>query len=203
MAADTFFIPGLVRIVVRATSEGSNRITVFHFKTTATGPLTVSDLLALAQSFWTAVIAPLYKPMVGAHINFEEVTATDRSAAGLNTATYTPPQPQAGTAAGDALPANTALVVSNRTGKTGRRNRGRIYLYGQTEAQASGSFVNSSYVTAALTLWQAIVNWGGTLAIPCEYVVASKTFLVMTRIISAVANIYIDSQRNRLVNRGY
>lgn len=203
MAADDFFIPGLVRIVLRATSEGSNRINVFHYKTTAAGPLSVSDLLALGQSFWTVVVAPFYKPLCGAGVNFEEVIVTDRSAAGLNTATYTPPQPQPGGASGELLPANASVVISNRTGRTGRKNRGRTYLFGLTEAQDVGSTVNSTYVTAALTLWQNLQAFIGTSAIPVEYVVASRKFLVMTKIIAAVVNAFIDSQRNRLVNRGY
>lgn len=102
----------------------------------------------------------------------------------------------AGAASGDAMPGDTALVTTLRTGFRGRSNRGRTYWAGLTEANNDS---NGHVLPANLVELNA--NWAACLIAPAGIdallVVASylnSTFRVVT---NASANGVFDRQRRR------
>lgn len=54
---------------------------------------------------------------------------------------------QLGLESGDPLPPQNAAVLTIATGQTGKRKRGRIYAFGQVEANQVGGLWTSSYLT--------------------------------------------------------
>jgi len=113
-----------------------------------------------------------------------------------------------GAVSGDAVPLNTALVVTARTPKRGRAYRGRTYIVGlSTTLLLNEGQANTTAVTGAVTHFEEFLtpaNFHG--GIP---VVASRqeggvvrTVGVATAITSYSCDSKLDSQRRRLPGRG-
>jgi hypothetical protein len=66
-----------------------------------------------------------------------------------------------GGASGDALPPQSAMVVTLNSGKTGRRFRGRVYAFGQTEVNQDDGLWIASHVTAITTAWNTYMGLVG------------------------------------------
>lgn len=62
-----------------------------------------------------------------------------------------------GTATGDALPGNVSLVVSFRTGLSGRSFRGRNYSLGMVEPQQAGGQVTTAYFNALKAAYEDLL----------------------------------------------
>jgi len=67
--------------------------------------------------------------------------------------TYTLPTPREGGATGGRMPNQVAAVVSLRTGFSGRRNRGRMYLPLNEVALGADGNIDSGLVDTVLTAW--------------------------------------------------
>lgn len=65
---------------------------------------------------------------------------------------------QAGTTAGDLLPPQSAAVITLGTGQTGKRKRGRIYLFGQVETNQADGQWTTAYLTGLQTAWNTFMN---------------------------------------------
>jgi hypothetical protein len=157
----------------------------------------------MAQAWYTACGAA-YKAMLVANVNVDYIQATWLDPTGpLIGAQYIPPQPNPGTASGNATPANAAAVISWRTGALGRRYRGRTYLPGISESQQATSTVNAAYITNATALANLIMgftNGGGVVGV--RSVVASFVGQVLLDTLFFIIDTAIDSQRKRLIGRG-
>lgn len=196
------FLASTVEVVLHMTQEGSQRANVFHYKYVATSPPTVGNLVELASNWWTAVNTA-YTAMANASLNFDYVTARDIDHAGANEGVYNIVQPHPGTTAGVQAPANATSVISFRTGVAARYGRGRNYICGLSDGSATGSQVVSGYLTqlvALANIIRAFTNSGGALA--TTFGIASFKHNLFIPVISAIVDIYLDSQRRRLINRG-
>jgi hypothetical protein len=97
-----------------------------------------------------------------------------------------------------------ALVVSKRTGLSGRSNRGRMYTFGWVDTDAFGSIFGSTAVQQATAFCAAIAAFHNTGFSPTvNWVVVSYKNLALRVINSIVTDGYGDSQRRRLPTRGY
>jgi len=121
-------------------------------------------------------------PVVGTTVNLARVgirdLRTDNQPEFRDTAPAVP-----GTATGDLLPKGAALVVTQRTAKSGKSFRGRVYLPGFTETNndATGSTIAAAS-TAAINFISAIYSAlgprgfsGGVISRPAEAYVITKT----------------------------
>jgi hypothetical protein len=147
-------------------------------------------------------------PVLVNAVTGRQVRAIDMSAQGgaqaitLNSGT--------GTLAGASIPANAAMVVSQRTAKRGRSYRGRAYLSGL----AAGNLVNAvdANVTSASSIVAAFAALDSALlalAAPLEIGVWSRQHnnIVTSpgefnRAIAYIVDVHYDSQRRRLFGRG-
>jgi len=202
MPTTPVYIPKWIQCTLHATQEGQERLTNFNFITSSTTVPSVGDLNSLAQSLYNVLVAAYIKPICGANVNFDFMEAKDRAREGGNVGIYTPPQPQAGTATGEALPGNVALVLSEKTNRIGRRYRGRLYSYGMVESQTAGSSALSSYIASWLSVGAILIGYLGIGPLPVKWVVASEKFLLLTEIFGVAVNAITDSQRRRLPDRG-
>lgn len=193
--------PNTVRLVLSASQESSQRISVFHFRTTAAHVWTSSELAALCSAFWTAV-GPAFKSATQVGVTFVSVSAIDMGNDPAQSGTFLIPAGNVGTVGGEALPASAAAVLSWRTTYTGRKYRGRTYLYGMGEAQTNGSLLTTSAVALATAIGSALlgfVNGTGTVVALSVY----STVLNASNIIqSFIVDNLVDSQRRRLLGRG-
>ena len=196
------YINNVIEIVLHATQEGSQRANVFHYQKLLAGPPSSAQLLELATNWWNAIQAA-YTQIANSNLNFDYVTARDISAPGLNEATYVIPQPHIGTAAGVALPANAAAVISWKTGQAGRSNRGRTYLFGLSDGHASGSTLTSTYLGLAALVALNIRSFNNAAgAVQVVFAIASFTHGYYVIVTSATIDAFVDSQRRRLIGRG-
>jgi hypothetical protein len=195
-------IDGGVRLVLTAQQENTQRIPVLHYR----GPLghvwTLAELLTLATNWWNAV-RTTWKPVCSTGVTFYSVTATDMSNLVLPVqAVYVIPQPELGTAGGEASPANVACCVAWKTPYANRKLRGRTYLYGLTEGFSQGSTLLSTYLALAAALSIAITTFTNSTGVSVYHVIYSRSANVMTNVTSVLIDTIADSQRRRLPNRG-
>lgn len=194
-------IPKWVRLVVKLLHESNTMILGWDFQPTASGPYTNTQLGDLAAGIWTAAGTSLLACMT-AQWTVTAVEATDRSVVGGAFAAYTP-SPNVGTRTGDALPANCALVISKRTGYSGRVNHGRMYLPGANDGDAAQSIMSNAYMISANLLAAQLLSYGGPVSLPGEWSFPSIKQLAMKTITSTIIDNVLDSQRRRLPGRGY
>lgn len=112
--------------------------------------------------------------------------------------------PLNGTAVGDPLPPQCAMVCTWRTAYAGRRYRGRAYLPGFSEANGSLGIWTPAFVTAwqgAMDTWLGLVGSGGTDP-DYRQIVWSKTAGVGTDVTQAVVRPYVQTQRRRVIGVG-
>lgn len=143
----------IFRMTLSATFQNSVYMNTLTLRQKSTSDPTAADRLALADA-WMGV----NKPNQSNGINWTAWTlvqlwgtgvtpdsANCRRVGGLQYGgIFTPPTIGA-ISTGDALPPQSAMVVTLVTGFTGRRKRGRIYLFGYMEAdQAAGTWIGTT-----------------------------------------------------------
>ena len=161
--------PNTIKVLVHFTLHGRPQLNVLHGLYTFAGPLNpnIAETMfaaAKANANGNNVFAQLATTFVFTGIgvidirgpNFPEIPSTGASEAGTNVAL--------------ALPDQDSIVVTLRTGKTGRSFRGRIYSAGWTSAAlAVDGSIDDVAATAALNwgiaLQQGITAGGAQLAI--------------------------------------
>jgi len=194
-------VPRAVRITLRATQEGTTRITVLHYSTTAPRTWTEQELQALATAWWAAVVDEL-RTLVHTGVVFNSVTATDIGAAIPTEYVYNITGPNAGSVTGEALPANVAGCISWKTPLASRKTRGRTYMYGFAEVSTN----NSQFVVSTLALLgnlaQAIISFGPAHPIPVNLSIYSRESGLLTNVTAYLVDAFTDSQRRRLPQRG-
>lgn len=101
-----------------------------------------------------------------------------------------------GTSAGEPLPSDTAIVMTHRTTKRGRRYRGRTYFAGIGEADSNGQFLAASrdVLMATAELYRAAVVATTNLDFP---VVASYAYETAEPISQYTMNLVFDRQKRR------
>lgn len=200
------FIPliGGVKVEVKFLKNGQLVVNVYHFL--SANALTTINLSALAAVIKTAWNDNLKTSMTN-NISLEEIILTDaENETGLQL-TYTSGLPLAGTGGVEDLPSNVAVVISNRSGLTGRSQRGRTYIAGMVPSTVTGNTVGSGLQTAMVAYHTDIMveadlldfSFGVASYISAGAPRSEAQFTVFNAF--QVENI-TDSQRRRLPGRG-
>lgn len=156
------------------------------------------------QSLWDAQM----KARVTAQLSLTKIIITDMTTESSPKVEHAVSPAIAGTAAGDALPANCAAEITLVTGLRGRSYRGRIYVPGVPDTSATGSSWNAGFITSlsgAFGNFISVIYGAGS----AHLVVASRvhnkivrTTGVASEVLSVTVSPYICSQRRRLPGRG-
>lgn len=195
------YVDRWIKLTAKFSHEGSTML----FNMNLLGPVgrpTESQLLTLCTS-WVSNIWPALQAIMTNAYQLTLVEATDRYAVSGAYGSYIPPTPQLGTKTGDSLPSSVALVISLKTGLSGRTAHGRVYLFGFRDADAVGSYMDSANVVLASNLATAMIGWAGGLGIATDYAVLSLKDEILRPVNGYAVDNVVDSQRRRLPGRGY
>lgn len=195
--------PQGIETVMHMVQNGVPVVNVFHFD--ANHSVTLADLItanANVMWFWDNS----YKLQAHTSLQLLDVTSTDISVANGIQDVYVPPSTTTGVVTGDAAAANAALVVSQRTERTGRSFRGRTYLAGLAASQfADAQHLETTFVADVASGFQAFIDFvtaaGHTLSILSKYAGGvARIAGLLTEITSLIVNTVVDSQRRRTAN---
>lgn len=164
-----------------------------------------ADVSGVVTGAWTDNLIPVMSDSV----TMDKIVVTDLDVA--NGAQFIFSPALAGALSDNALPNQTAGVVTWRTNTRGRSFRGRTYLGGFTEAGSVGSSPSGGVLTA-MTDWAADMM-GGMTALPHEMQVVSRYELnptpppssiprvtnLATDITSATVDLAWKTQRRRAI----
>lgn len=160
----------------------------------------VQDIAELTLAAWAANMCPV----AGGNYVLREVTATALDSVGSPTFTAIPLNPIAGGAAGETLAGSQALVITHKTGLSGRSFRGRTYLAGLTESQVNGNFITAATETAISAAWAATfdawTNAGHELCVVSRWSNKVLRTIATHAVVTAtgITNTRVDTQRRRL-----
>lgn len=154
------------------------------------------DVMSIFQTSYSSIMAPLSEDF---SINEIYMKYLGNLAGPEATLAITPAQ--TGGIATAAAPGNVAFCVSLRTALTGRRFRGRKYFSGLPNNQVVANALNVTVADAIVSAVQAMIvtlSGNGT-----PLAVVSFTGLTVTNVTTALyTDLFVDSQRRRLTNRG-
>jgi hypothetical protein len=191
-------IDRVIRVVLRFTRDTREFQNVLHVRKASA--VTFGDLVTIANEavdWWQNT----YKGVSTSAVSLFSVVATDMSVEGgmQYTADVTPPTPGTFGFAPDT--GNSTATMSWRTGRTGRRYRGRTYAVGLGEAGIGDLDTLQGGLVSLMA--SAAVDWIlRCLGVSLPAVVASFTYGTAEEILSAVIENVVDSQRRRLPRRG-
>lgn len=179
---------------------------VLHFKFTAQPGIADMEDLASDLRAWYAAGPNMYKP---ANIFLSKIIVKDLSAQNAPGIEYTAGLPlpgQEGTY--HSLPMNATCAVKVLTGMRGRSYRGRIYHIGLCQEQVIGDKLSAPVMTnltnayasllTAITsvdaAWVVVSRWSGGLP---------RATGITTQVTAVQIDQVVDSQRRRLMGRGW
>lgn len=115
--------------------------------------------------------------------------------------------PIAGTSVSAPLPQNVALCIKFSTGFRGRSMRGRNYVGGLGQNQATGSSINAPSAASIVAAYDLLVTQNTlpdfTFVVVSRYNnLAPRATGITTPVLTVSANTTLDSQRRRLPGRG-
>lgn len=195
------FSPNGVRIVLQGhAQEGQELLHVFHC-TVATGPPSAADCIAINDviyQWWSAV----YKNMVSSTCEADQVISTGMNA--VPAAQDSRAIGILGVRSGQPVTASVTLALKAATQVSGRRARGRNYMWPMVETDLllpDAERVTDTYRTAANATFNALISRMSTASYPlCIW---SEADVAMHPIHHYIAvDDYVDSQRRRLLGRG-
>ena len=154
------------------------------------------DVMSIFQTSYSSIMAPLSEDY---SINEIYMRYLGNPAGPEATLAITPAQ--TGGIATAAAPGNVAFCVSLRTALTGRRFRGRKYFSGLPNNEVVANALDVAVADALVSAVQAMIvtlSGNGT-----PLAVVSFTGLTVTNVTTALyTDLFVDSQRRRLTNRG-
>lgn len=195
--------PDVAEVEIRMSLQGKPVENVLHFISLSGFPWDIGLITQLAQdalAHWADYILPIQCTA----LTLNSVLARDLSSEFAPTFEAFPLTPVAGTLTGPAMPNQTAVVLTKRSGLTGRSARGRLYHCGFTEDQVSGNFILTAYADAVNQGYQDFVQ---AMADDDAQMVILSRFTGGVERVSGVAfnmisiglrNERIDSQRRRM-----
>lgn len=195
--------PQGIETVMHMLQNGVPIVNVFHFD--ANHAVTLGDLITANASvlwYWDNS----YKLQAHTSLVLQDITSTDISVANGIQDIYTPPSTTAGVVTGDAAAANAAIVVSQRTDRTGRSFRGRTYLAGLAASQfLDAQHLETAFAADVASGFQAFIDFaqaaGHTLSVLSKYASGvARVAGLLTEITSLIVNTVVDSQRRRTAN---
>jgi len=195
------FIANWLYGVLTMTAQGNVFENTFSLRNGSGGPVDGSDLNALAQNWWTANGTAI-RAAASVNLTYQSVRIRDMSSSAGEEGEFVIPSGTTGTIGEDTVPYNATSVLSWRSSHVGRSGRGRWYFCGIPENQVSGNIVSAGYQVLLAAVAAAITGYSGTVAVPVDSVVASKTDGVLYTIVGTIIDLFVDSQRRRLQGRG-
>lgn len=197
-------LPNGIKIACEYALNGQLVVNVYHVTTSL--PITTVNLTALATVFlnwWTNNQRQNFTTAIG----LNRIVVTDVSVPnGLQTIMAVAPA-VAGTVAGATAPNNVALVLSQRTGFSGRSFRGRSYYAGVGAAEIADNFISTTFasaLTADAASLTSQLNSAGFIWVVASFFTggAPRATGVATPINSFIADTRVDTQRRRLPGTG-
>ena len=190
-------IPDTARVVMRWVQHTDERVNVLHYK--RAGGWTQPQLQDLA-SFVMEVWKDNLRLVLANTISILDVSATDISVENGVQALVSCATDCTGGIAQASAPANATSTISWRTGRTGRRYRGRTYPAGYLD----GHINDDSTIQSQLLL--SLLQYAGNLAFNVPHAgllaVASKIVQAAEPVLTSVLENVLDTQRRRLPKRG-
>lgn len=177
---------------------------IFHFhKPTAWNVLELTQLATDLISWWNLN----YKTAATADVSLTEVQTRKLDPADPLAADVPVTPPIQGTQPGQDVPADATMTMSWRTGKAGRRYRGRNYAVGLPELlRTTDDRMGSTYVNGlagiAAALIHSILTAGELVVFHAPGDVPSTFDNTWDVVTTAVIENILDSQRRRLPGRG-
>lgn len=179
-------------------STGQEIVNVFHFKSGSINPSN-ADVINAGQFVAVDVWGKLRECLSG-NVTALSTTARDISVLnGYSITTFISTNTH-GTRGGTALPANSAIALSWRGSKSGRRNRGRTYVGVLADSDASGDIITNGLVDALILLATTLIT--GPSAGGIQFAVRSLADAAVHVITGYVVDTVLDSMRRRLTGRG-
>lgn len=166
------------------------------------GRPTEAQLITLCTAWFTNVWPALQATLSNTY-TLVLVEATDRYDVLGAYGSYTPPVLPTGSKSGDPLPANDNCVISLKTGLSGRTAHGRLYAFGFTDADTTGSYLTSGNIVLLSNLAIAMVAFAGGTGIATDWCVLSLKDVALRPVNGYAVDNVMDSQRRRLPGRGY
>lgn len=197
-------LPFGLKAEMKYTIQGEVMVNIYHFRSeVAILAVNMNALAEILRDAWIGNIQALQ----GADVSLQEIVVTDVSEEDGLQITFADALPDAGTATGELLPFNVAIVVTNRTDFIGRSRRGRTYYGGFTEPNVSGSTPVTAVLTGLLTFHTAVgLSVQGidmTFGVASYYTNnAPRAEALFTPYTQFTADAVTDSQRRRLPGRG-
>jgi len=158
-----FIVPNSARMRIQWGYNGPQGANVFGGKATGSGTVTQATADALRDIVLGAWNSAAMAPEFPGNVGIQAVAIRNVNAADLPEFTSTVTG-ATGTAVTEALPRGAAAVITFKTAKAGKRNRGRAFMSGLAEAaNDTGGLITDSAETALVAFWTAIMtNLGGT-----------------------------------------
>jgi hypothetical protein len=159
------------------------------------------DFAVFAWDWWELT----YSANIVTAVNLREVVVTYMGDENGDQYTYAPDTTTTGTVSVTAMPNETSLCISLRSGLRGRSARGRWFMFGiPTTAMADANNVSGAYAAAAVGALQTLINdvtTGGNLPVIVSYVTNKAPrpggpvyFTIETALL---VDTIVDSQRRR------
>jgi hypothetical protein len=147
--------PNCLRLLIHFSLHGRPQLSVFHLEYSLAGPLNPNIADTIYDAAVGGSLLPAYLAQAGTHLSINGVEVIDIRSAD-NPGIQSTGAPVAGTNPSNPSPDQVAIVVTLRTGKTGRSHRGRSYVAGWTSAAvAPDGTIAPAAQNAALSYVQA------------------------------------------------
>lgn len=192
----------VLQVELRGVLNGQPVETVQYYKNTGAIASTDADDLF---DWYESDFIPALVPEAAAGMSWTEIYGTDLTTSSSPTYSRILSPAVVGTGASPALPASDTCCVSFRTAGRGRSSRGRNYVPGLQEGQATGNDVGLSTINALVAAYELLLGGGGFPA-QWDWVTVSRVVAGVARVAALVlpildvlsTDITVDSQRGRL-----
>lgn len=197
--AFTVFVDG-AKLCAQFSWNGVACTTCVHFVHDDPGP---AEFQELADEF-AASYAIQMMPHASDELILGDVVVYDLSEENAPKYISSDENPTPGTDGTDAVPNNTAAVLSHRTDTIGRSGRGRSYIMGVSEVQESGGTLGSAVRDLLLTDWADLITQtdgiGWTFSVAQRFEDGQQlTTGVMRPVTSEIMTLQLGTQRRRQV----
>jgi hypothetical protein len=186
--------------------QSQNGINVLHYRVSALIGPAISDQAIV--SVLDGAAAPLYQAWLPATARYSGLRLQIIAPLPVQAAVIATADAGAGSVASDALPAQTALVVTKRTVLAGRRNRGRAYLPFWPESMNDANGQPTAAAIGLATDWATFflnpINVAvGPSTVTLTPVLFRKLTLTTVDLFSAQVRVQWGTQRRRSqINKG-
>jgi len=190
-------IANWITITVNGTVDNQRVANVYSYITN-TNISTGAQALAMATAFWTWMSTTL-KNTASLSVNFDTVVCTTHYP-GVSevSGTYNIPQPSPGNISGDILDTAIAEVMSWKTAFTGRKFKGRTFLFPVGEGSVQGNRFTSAYLVAAAAAASQISSFTGIVTNAVVFAIASRKGLFINYVASWAVDVALEVLKLRL-----